>query len=497
MRKGILGTIVTIGAILILIAGLYFTGELPGIPSITSSPDTPEFQGSLVGSGGYYYRSDDGNRHLKSWSVPAGDNYIAISSGFYQLALRVNGSIVCWGSNGLFDQCDVPGESDFIAIAGGSEDGIALRTNGSIVCWGKRCSNEPQGNDFTAISTVDTLNLALRSNGTIVAWGNNRSGQEIVPGGNDFVAISAGEYNGLALRSNGTIVCWGAREYCDVPPGNDYVTISASRNSNLAIKSSGELIAWDPYIGWNHYVPPGNDYVAVSNSISGYHLALRADGTIVCWGETGTGVCNISSSINNIVVSSGSSQSLAITNPQAKEILAAAWQKTKARIKTPPGEEKEVISGKNRTPFYPVTYVTEVALPGVQHSVMTYCGKEPIPGFFIHDLVEDTKNVPGMYPYKEFTIKSPDEAIGEFKTHRLTVSSYYLHEHGPISTADAIIVTNISFGYTTKTSAGDLCLQPVYAFEGYVKKGDVSTSFSTDFVPATENLVAFDFMRER
>lgn len=483
-------------AVLIVTAALHFTGKLTGIPPVITSSTSHEFQGPLVGSGGYYYQGDDGIRHLKNLTVPEGDDYIAISSGFYQLALRANGSIVCWGSNGLFGQCDVPKESDVIAVAGGGEHGIALRSNGTIVCWGRQCGSEPQGDDFTAISTGDKLNLALRSNGTIVAWGNNQSGQEIVPVGNDFIAISAGEYNGVALRSNGTIVCWGAREYCDIPPGNDYVAISASRNSNLAITSEGELIAWDPFIGWNHYVPPGNDYVAVSNSISGYHLALRANGSVVCWGETGTGICNISLLINTIAISAGSSQSLAITNPQAKAILTAEWQKTKARIKIQPVGEMEARSWKNRTPVYPVTYVIKAALPEMQDSVMTYCGKEPITGFFPRDLVKDAKNVPGTYPYKEFTIKSLDEAIGEFKTHRLTVSSYYLHEHGPISTADAIIVTNISFGYTPDTLAGNKCLQPVFAFEGYVEKDGVSDSFSTDLVPATENLVEFDFTRE-
>ena len=97
-------------------------------------------------------------------------------------------------------------------------------------------------------------------------------------------------------------------------------------------------------------------------------------------------------------------------------------------------------------------------------------------------------------PFKEFTIKSLDEAIKEFKTHRLTVSNHYLGLHGPIDIADAIVVTNISFGYTPNTLRGNRCLQPVYAFRGAVEKNGVFSNFSTDFVPATKNLVAFDLM---
>lgn len=151
-------------------------------------------------------------------------------------------------------------------------------------------------------------------------------------------------------------------EYCDVPPGNDYVAISASRDSNLAIISSGELIAWDPYIGWNHYVPPGNDFVAISSG-GEHNVALRAEGTVVCWPDYETR--NISAFDNSIAISAGSSQVLAITNPHAKEILAAEWQKTKARIKTQPGDEKDDTAGENRIPVYPVTYTIEARLPEV------------------------------------------------------------------------------------------------------------------------------------
>lgn len=494
MRKTIIGIAIACLVIIIVIAFLHFTGILSGTPA-SISPTSPSFQGALVGSGGHFYTGTDGIRQLSVESVPEGDDYIAISSGFHQLALHFNGSVECWGSNGLFDQCDVPMERDIIAIAGGSEHSLGLRQNGSIVCWGKSCRDVPAGNDFTAISTVDKLNLALRSNGTIVAWGSNNSGQELVPEGNDFIAVSAGEYNGIALRSNGSIVCWGAKEYCDVPPGEGYLAISASRNTNLAIAGSGQLIAWDPFIGWNHYVPPGNNYVAISNGVDGHHLALQADGTIVCWGETGTGVCNISSSTDAIAIAAGSSQSLAITNPLAKEILAGEWQKTKARIISQSGNTNQL--QLPRTPVYPVKYVMNASMPPVPVTIMAYTisGSDllnPLP--LSQSDIE--KNTSKYVPYKEYAMKNISDAFEEFKTHRLSVSMTYLKNNGPIENAEQIVVTNVSMIYKEyPAGSGMRIAQPLYCFSGFVEKDGEQSVFLKDYVPATENLVEFDFLK--
>lgn len=497
MKKETIGAACAGIVILIIIAGfIFFQGNSSNTSSSVSS-EIPKFQGSLSTSGGYFDHDTEGNRIIIPEIVPAGEDYIAITSGFHELALRANGSIVCWGGNGLFDQCNTPNENDFIAIAGGNEHSLALRSNGTIVCWGKRCGNEPEGNDYSSISTTHNLNLALRSNGSVAAWGDNLFDQENVPSENDFVMIAAGDYNGLALRSNGTIVCWGAKEYCDVPPGNDYVIISSSRQTNLAIKSSGELIAWDPFIGWNHYVPPGNDYVAISNSVDGHHLALRSDGRIVCWGETGLGVCNISSSKNNIAISAGSGLSLAITNPHAKEILAAEWQKTKARVKPSPGNASQQPQPL-RTPVYPVKYVINATLPETSEKIMTYTVMDsgPLNPFPLSRSY--LENNPSTYiPYKEFVMKKPSAAIEEFKTHRLSVSQTYLGNQGPIENANQIVVTNISVAYRDyPTASGTRCIQPVYSFYGFVEKDGIISYFLHDYVPATENLVEFDFLKK-
>ena len=54
----------------------------------------------------------------------------------HSLAIRVDGSIACWGLNRLAQAppAGVPG--DFVAIAAGDAHSLALRVDGSIACWG-------------------------------------------------------------------------------------------------------------------------------------------------------------------------------------------------------------------------------------------------------------------------------------------------------------------------------------------------------------------------
>ena len=60
-----------------------------------------------------------------------------ISAGYrHSLALRDDGSIVCWGDN-TFDQAPPAGvEGDFVAVAAGRVHSLALRADGSVACWG-------------------------------------------------------------------------------------------------------------------------------------------------------------------------------------------------------------------------------------------------------------------------------------------------------------------------------------------------------------------------
>ena len=101
--------------------------------------------------------------------------------GGHSLALRVDGSIACWGYNGdgRAPPAGVPG--NFVAIAAGARHSLAIRVDGSVACWGANGDDQapPDGvpGDFVAIATGFAHSLALRRDGSVACWGRNENGQ--------------------------------------------------------------------------------------------------------------------------------------------------------------------------------------------------------------------------------------------------------------------------------------------------------------------------------
>lgn len=500
MKKEVIGVVCVGIVVIVILAGLYYTGNLPANPPTTPSPPPLPFQGSLA---------TNWNEYGEPENLPEGDDFVAISSGTgHFLALRSNGSIECRGLN-MYGQCNVPDESDFVAVSAGSEHSLALRSNGTIACWGANSFNEcnvPKENNFVAISAGYENSLALRSNGTIACWGGNRSGECTIPPEDDFISVVIGSHIGYALHKNGKIACLGSYiEACDPAPRSDIVAISAyDYFSYLALTSTGELLTWNYIQGWNQYRPPGNNYIAISAG-HGNNLALRSDGTIVCWGSESY-KCNFSSVQDAIAISAGY-QNLAITNPCAEEILAYEWQKTKERITSTTGGIDLIQPQPSRMPAYPVVYVINTTLPVVPDKVMVYkvvhpeSLEEKFSGarYLIspQDAIEDPYH---FIAYRDYGIKTPIEAIEEVKTYRLdlNIDQDFEWRYGSIDTADRIEISDISLGYEgtgiISGISGNVYLQPLYRITMHVQKGNVTSyPFWVD-VPATENLVEFDFL---
>lgn len=103
---------------------------------------------------------------------PPGNDYVAIAAGWeYSLALRQDGSIVCWGNN-QYGQATPPPGNDYIAITAGGEHCLALKQDSSIVGWGAGTEDlgefphygqatPPEGSYYVAIAAGDTFSLAI------------------------------------------------------------------------------------------------------------------------------------------------------------------------------------------------------------------------------------------------------------------------------------------------------------------------------------------------
>ena len=133
--------------------------------------------------------------------VPAG-KVLACGSN-HTVALKSDGTVVCWGNNNTYNQCTVPGGlANVIAVDAGDNHSMALQSNGTVVCWGRDNSGQatvPANLKAKIISAGGNFCAAIRASNstdvtatvgaitddevedTVACWGLNDVGQTVVP----------------------------------------------------------------------------------------------------------------------------------------------------------------------------------------------------------------------------------------------------------------------------------------------------------------------------
>jgi alpha-tubulin suppressor-like RCC1 family protein len=238
-------------------------------------------------------------------------NLVRISSAallFVQaLPAFAGASVVAWGDN-TAGQTNVPASATNItAVAAGGFFNLALRSNGTVLAWGTNnaaITNVPATvTNIAAISAGFAHGLALRSNGTVVAWGLNTSGQTNVPAGlTDIKAIAAGEFHNLVLRSNGTVVAWGfnSNGQTNIPVNATNVAAIATGFACYALQSNGTVRAWGSnLVGQAGVLPTLTNIIAISSGLA-HAWALRNDGTAIAWGDNSFAQTNVPFIVQNI-----------------------------------------------------------------------------------------------------------------------------------------------------------------------------------------------------
>jgi len=259
-------------------------------------------------------------------SSPAGSRYRGtiqkiVDGAQHTLALKSDGTVVAWGSNGS-GQSNVPaGLGGVVAISAGMNFSLALKSDGTVMAWGINDNsqiNVPAGlSGVVAIAAGGYHSLALKADGTVAAWGNHWEGQTSVPAGlSGVVAVAAGSYHSLALKSDGTVMAWGKNDIgqTSVPAGlKGVVAIAAGFSHSLALRSDGTVVAWGANFYGQASVPAGlSDVVAVAAGTN-HSLALKADGTVVAWGLNGFGQTNVPAGLGGVfAISAGDNHSLAL-----------------------------------------------------------------------------------------------------------------------------------------------------------------------------------------
>lgn len=251
-----------------------------------------------------------------------GDVSQVTAGDFHTCALRVGGTVSCWGMGSDGELGDgtsgdnallpvtVEGIDDAVAVDAGRHHTCALREGGTVSCWGHNVNGELGDGSSELISTtpVQVVGIsdaeevaaggfqtcALREGGTVSCWGQNDSGQlgdgttadspapVTVAGLTDITAIATQGSHSCALHVGGTVSCWGSNTFGELGDGttvdsstpmtvsgvSDATAISVGAFHTCALRTGGSVSCW----GWNSRGQLGNgttDDSATPVSVSG------------------------------------------------------------------------------------------------------------------------------------------------------------------------------------------------------------------------------------
>ncbi len=200
-------------------------------------------------------------------SVLGIDDATAVVAGVtHTCALRASGALYCWGNNNFGELGTVLGSSfdpvpkevsavgEVAAVAPGWDHTCALRVEGTVSCWGNNFRGQlgdttqndnpypntvPGLSDVTAIdSTLDHV-CAVLADGGARCWGTNLDGQMGNGESGDFAqtspvevvslgaarSVAVGYHHSCAALLDGGVKCWGANDAGQL--GNGEIGIDA------------------------------------------------------------------------------------------------------------------------------------------------------------------------------------------------------------------------------------------------------------------------------
>ena len=277
------------------------TGSVPSQPHVTRL----EVLGP-TGQPSESYESTDGNG---LFDIPCGlasrpDGSIVVADTWAKRIIsltRSSGKLVIWGPDNSYGQLNPPNGGDYVEFATGSAHGVALKNNGTVVCWGRNSEgqcNVPQGlSNVVQVWAMRNSTLALKSDGTVIVWGTTEWGTAPgVPFENNLGLIRrlAGSfYEYLGIRADGKTSIWFGSDYAFLRNDGPVVQLAPGGWHNIALRADGTAFAWtfDP----NYANAWGQSNVGTYTGIKqilGSHsstIILFENGSVIGIGNNGDG----------------------------------------------------------------------------------------------------------------------------------------------------------------------------------------------------------------
>ena len=288
-------------------------------------------------------------------------DWCQVSSLSHTVAVRRNGTLWAWASNtrgqlgngntyNTFSPVSVLGGfTDWCRVSVGYRHTVAVRQNGTIWTWGSNGNGElGDGTSICRSSPVVVLSdssaffdwcdiaapyrssVGLRKDGTIWTWGSNSYSNMLGDGTNinrsspvsvlgnisDWCKLAEGFGSVFAIRSNGTLWGWGSNYNGELGVGfatieaqptraltdfNNICKIATGYKRNILLTNSGRIWSW----GYNSNGSIGDGTTCIRSSpvsvIGGFtdwcdissnkysFFGVRSNGTLWSWGENYSG----------------------------------------------------------------------------------------------------------------------------------------------------------------------------------------------------------------